>query len=228
MAYQRIRSAEECRRALATGVPVQVGLYIDDSWAPPTDGMVGGFEPNGTGHSVAVVGESAESHRLVFVNSWGGDWGANGLGQMTTDYYDERVKEAWAAIPCPFAIDRRGLGIFDLGWRFPDLLGGQAFGFDVVDSDADERIGWAFLVQRNGFAELEEFFVRPRYRGRGHGRLIAQCVSYAAKRLEMPLRMWINPPDSHTVNEGAAASILNRLGLRLGASRNDWAPFLAE
>ncbi len=71
-----------------------------------------------------------------------------------------------------------------------------------------------------GLRRIEEFFIRPQYRGQGHGKALAQLVRHAAQRLELPLRMWVNPPDAAAAKSPATVSILKQLRLCLESTLN--------
>ncbi len=45
-------------------------------------------------HSVAMNGYDS-SGNIHFINSWGQDWGDNGLGSMSPDYFDRYFFDAW-------------------------------------------------------------------------------------------------------------------------------------
>jgi GNAT superfamily N-acetyltransferase len=224
--YQRVRSVDEATVAIAMGSPVNLGLRIDPSWNTSGDGHVGGQLPDGRMHAIAVIGYDNDTQLFEFANSWGEAWGDDGYGFFSFDYFTERLVEAytWGAFPTP---DCTGPGLMQGSFCCSDIQGGILRAHEIIDGPANERVGWCFIVERDGFADIEELFIRPEYRGRGLGRRLAISALATSVELDKPLRLWISHADGNSATGHAGGRILRKLGLRAGLSPHPWAAFLA-
>jgi GNAT superfamily N-acetyltransferase len=171
-AYQRVRSVEECKSALRQDIPVMVALEITEDWHSPAGGKIGMPKPDAKSkgsHSVLICSYNDTETSFAFQNSWGADWGDKGFGYIPQRYFEIYQIEAWTIFP--ELLDKLvGDGIRNRAWGLPDCFAKTPLvGVEVYDAPNDECIGWAFLVARQGFADIEEFFVRPTYRGKGYG-----------------------------------------------------------
>jgi len=113
----------------------------------------------------------------------------------------------------------------EFSWGIPDLISRSFLhGFEINDTRNNEPIGWAFIVRRNGFFDIEEFFVRPMFRGQGYGRKLVKAIQ-GNRRIKAPLRAWISHADSAL---GAPAqAVLRRLGLKAEPCSERWASYVA-
>jgi GNAT superfamily N-acetyltransferase len=233
LAYQRVRSLDECRVALANGRPVVAALKI--AAQPWLDSLTGEIPTPPTskidsGHSVEIVGYDETEQKLQLRNSWGNDWGDKGYGQVNFDYFERFVSEAWVIIPAPrLPTTPPQNGIVERVWGITDYFASSPLhGFEVFDSTRDESIGWSFVVQRDGYADIEELFVRPAYRGRGYGSNLANLVNASPQLQGTGSRFWIGHVDASAASSPAAGQILRRLGLNTKTSSlHPWAACLA-
>ena len=93
--YQRVRTPDEARRAIASGSPVLVGMHIYDEkspmpWRPSVDG-----DRSLGGHAMLAVGYTAKGMELR--NSWGPAWGDAGHAFMPWSQFDA-IFEAWSFV----------------------------------------------------------------------------------------------------------------------------------
>jgi GNAT superfamily N-acetyltransferase len=231
--YQRVRTLEECKLALTQKLPVNLSIRIaPDDWVSPPENRIplprNESKLTAT-HAILVVGYDDESDHLIIRNSWGAKWGDQGHAYLTQRYFERYQTEAWI-IPSdaitlpPFS----GEGTWSRAWGFPDCLteGSPFVGIEIYDGSNDECVGWAFIVRRQGYADIEEFFVRPTFRGQGHGTQLAQLVKDRPKLLDCPLRLWIGHADRNNVRSPAVQRIAKRLNLSINPSRRHWAPFV--
>jgi len=162
LAYQRVRTLDDCKMALAAETPVSVALRIDaDDWESATSGdipMPSKFKKVREAHSVLLVGYNDEDRRLIVRNSWGPAWGDKGYGYIQYDYFKRFQLEAWVA-SARYALrpsSGTATGIIELTWGMPDRFASTPLhGLEIFDAAADECIGWAFVVERSGFADIE-------------------------------------------------------------------------
>jgi GNAT superfamily N-acetyltransferase len=92
-----------------------------------------------------------------------------------------------------------------------------------MTGDEDERMGWAFVLHRNGFLDVEELFVRPQYRRQGISGHLVERILYLSHQLGQPLRLWVPFSDWELDNRGLVEKIAERLGLALFDSPVKWA-----
>ncbi|WP_167767661.1 GNAT family N-acetyltransferase [Bradyrhizobium frederickii] len=231
-AYQRVRTLGECKLALARQCPVQLSMRIvPEDWRNPPENripMPANESSLTANHAICVVGYDERDH-LIIQNSWGEKWGDQGYAYLPQRYFERYHTEAWI-IPS----DARSLpplsseGTFSRAWGFPDCLGeGLPFvGIELYDGPKDECVGWAFLVKRQGYADIEEFFIRPSFRGRGFGTALAELVKKRPQFEDCPLRLWIGHVDRNNVASATMQATAKRLGLSINPSRRNWASYV--
>lgn len=227
--YQRIRNVDECRTALAKGASVVVSLRIVEAdWS---NAVLGNIplpklgEMVGENHCVALVNCDNNSQTFRFCNSWGATWGDQGHGTISFKYIEEYFTEAWIIVPGAerLRIPTQTKGIVVADWAIHDCLSPSRLrGIEVFDATNNECIGWSFMVDRENCTDIEEFFVRPKYRNQGHGRSIAESIK-ASSDPKLPLRLWIPHVDVPHAYKVGPSSIFKRLGLRRRATTRKWA-----
>jgi GNAT superfamily N-acetyltransferase len=235
--YQRVRSAYECCIILGHMLPVNAAFEITDQWFSARNGVIDmprTVEPIVGSHCVLLIGFDSLQSGFVFVNSWGKRWGNRGLGLLPLEYFDKYLVSAWTArgvgpLPRFYACQ----GIQTVSWGLLDFLGNSLHGGDLIhgrevyDGTNDERIGWTFAVHREGFLDVEELFVRPQYRGRGHGNQLVEMLLELAAKLKRPLRLWVPFADWTPSNLPAVERIVEKLGLGLFHADVRWAAAMA-
>jgi GNAT superfamily N-acetyltransferase len=97
---------------------------------------------------------------------------------------------------------------------------------EFVDAD-DERIAWVFAVERSGFMEVEELFVRPRFRRNGYGTRLIRSIRELTLGRKCHLKGWISYADVAPENLIVLRKFLSSLGLVLKQSNVRWAPCVA-
>jgi GNAT superfamily N-acetyltransferase len=120
-----------------------------------------------------------------------------------------------------------GDGIRNRAWGLPDCFAKTPLvGVEVYDAPNDECIGWAFLVARQGFADIEEFFVRPTYRGKGYGTDLVELIRRRPQLSDMPLRLWVSHADRAGVATEPFRRIVKQLGLSINPASRRWASYV--
>ena len=234
--YQRVRSASECCVLLYHMLPVSAAFEITEQWFSAQNGVIRMPRPDGPivgSHCIRIV-EFDVRLGFVFVNSWSEKWGNQGFGLLPFEYFDKYLVSAWARHAVGPSSDSMGCkGTITMAWGQFDPLGtlahgGQVMhGSEVYDATNDERIGWAFAVHRDGFLDVEELFVRPQYRARGHGTQLVEMLLKLAAKLKRPLRLWVPFADWTPSNIPLVERIAEKLGLRLFHADVRWASALA-
>ena len=177
-------------------------------------------------HCVALSDYSYAQKWFEFYNTWGPSWGNNGQGYMPADFIDGWMTESWgkdwskASLP-----ECRGINV--LRWDIASPVNDRVYGLEIYDGDADERIGWSFVVLRNDHLEIEELFVRPSFRRRGFGGQLVASVLELSKTLSAPLRAWVPFVDCTETNLAALARTIIKLGMNIRPSGVTWAAYLA-
>ncbi len=235
--YQRVRSARECCIVLGHIFPVAAAFEITGQWFGARNGVIPMPDPDepivGT-HCVTLLGFDRLHMGFDFANSWGQDWGHRGFGLLPFEYFDRHVVCAWTMhgigpLPGYYACK----GIEAIGWQKLDCLGNSLHGGDVVrgrevyDGTHDERMGWTFAVHRDGFLDVEEFFVRPQYRRQGVGTQLVEMLHALAAELKRPLRLWVPFADWTESNIPLVDRIARKLGLKLFHANVRWAAAMA-
>jgi GNAT superfamily N-acetyltransferase len=222
--YMRCRTLDDCCKVLEENGMVVAAFEIDDSWAT-SDGLIDDprmHRPQAT-HSVALIACDRVNETLRFGHNWGPFWGDDGLGDLPFRYWSDRLLEAW--IPdereASFVEPPDGADFLVIKRDAPNPWGHQIHLIEVEDPIRDEMMGWTILRHSEAGLELEEFFVRPGFRGRGHGRRLAVTVAELRRTLGAPLSAWIPHVDaSPTATQDA---IFRRLRLEWKPSTERWA-----
>jgi len=228
-AYQRVRTLDELKNALTQQHRVQINVPITDEWYTTPNGKIEMPKPDTTraeSHSVHVVGFDDAQGCLTIENSWGSAWGDKGFGYIPQRYFEKFQTEAWTMAPDPLPSSQKS-GIYTRAWGLPDLFSKTPLvGLEVVDGTKDECVGWAFLVARQGYADIEELFVKPSYRGKRYGSELVRMIKERPELKQLPLRLWISHADALMVKSEPVRRIVSKLGLSVNPSVRRWAPFV--
>jgi GNAT superfamily N-acetyltransferase len=245
--YQRIRNSLEARAILErngkirarlskghpSGKPdrpleVKVSFEITQHFLHAPRGLVDN-PPAGSHvigvHAVPLLGYSRTQDWFEFFNLWAG-WGDNQRGYMPLDFFDNWMIDSWYIDMASSSLPNAP-GTHELRWDVPDPFGDRLHGLEIYDGDGDERIAWSFAVRRGGYLDIEEFYVRPAYRRRGHGTRLTEMVRELSESEGLPLRVWIPYADCEEANRPALASILSKLSLNVRRSGVRWAAYRA-
>lgn len=234
-AYQSANSVEEVAAALWRKWCPMVTFRVTDAWAAVTTETITVDIDNGDSrllHTVELIGYDLPSRTLSFVNSWGKEWGDEGFGNVSFEYFQERAVESWVALndcPMPEAIHtfREHDGIAVLGWCAPDVLvepsrKPRLFVVDVYRPARNERLGWALLVRRGARLVVEDLYVVPWFRGGGVGRMLVDAVLEVAADSSLPAEFRVLHPDATDGCDDARARLAGRIGVQLTPSEVLW------
>jgi GNAT superfamily N-acetyltransferase len=230
--YQRVRTSAECKALLALfSLPVQVSLDITDEWYAAPGGRIPLPSPSAKVvgvHCVVLVGYDDNSAEFHFANSWGTSWGDSGFGYLPYRLFEQAVIEAWVMgnegnnvpiEPSP--------GLNERGWAITEHGGGVFHCREFIGADGD-RIAWAFAVERDGVLDVEELYVRPTYRRKGYGAVLARAVKKIASDPGHDVRFWISHADTGETNGEALEKLFHGVGLTIGESGVRWAALQAS
>jgi GNAT superfamily N-acetyltransferase len=231
--YQRVRSLSQCLKILGHECPVGITLEITDQWSDAENGIImlpGSKEEIVAVHCITVVGFDLRLSALTFVNSWGKEWGNHGFGYLSFQYFEDHVIDAWASygigVRAPWF---NGKTADYFSWVWPDPLGHSGLGgdllmgFDFYDGKNDDRLGWAFVVRRDGYLDVEELFVKPTHRRKGIGTRLIDGILELAEKERRRVRMWVPHGDWNAESISVLERVSAKLGLTLFDTNERWA-----
>jgi hypothetical protein len=221
-AYFRVRNLDDLRRSVADSslpllaVPIHAGWYDAPKGliALPTAGQV--FHES---HCVLVVGYDDGKQLLTFMNCWGGGWGDKGFGYLPYEYFNQFFQDSWflfpkaRPLPCPIKNDsiiKEGKSEFiEVDFVRQNCLGNICAIYDLWDVTGFARIGWCFATVREGYLDVEEFFVMPQFRRQRAGSILMSKLLNDSRSNDLPLRFWI--PYCDVYSKSANIQPFNRL-----------------
>ncbi|HEV3341117.1 MAG TPA: hypothetical protein VG125_12195 [Pirellulales bacterium] len=227
LCYHRAASALEARDLINGGCEVRYATEVTEHWYDPPNGtIVVPDEPVELlgSHGVPLLRvDNSDGQYFLFLNSWGGEWGFNGWGAISFDHFDRYIIEAWhapgAGLFMPIAA-KTGVVCLEWKWSLTDEIG--VHGREVLDATTGDRLAWAFCKRRKQFLDIEEFYVWPSARGKGHGRALASMVTSLAAQMALPLRLLVSYADTEPANAGNPEIAARLLGLQLMESGERW------
>lgn len=227
--YQIVRDAVDGCNAIDRNRSFTAAFEITDQWFNAEDGIIA-YPPTGNvvgGHSIAFRQYSKKSNKFSFVNSWGENWGHRGHGLLGFDFFNDYQLEGFCAYLTarPQLDYKKEYECIRLGYiGFAGIL---IHICEIYNHIEDENLAWAFVVQRDGYLDIEELYVKPRHRGIGLGNELITMIQSVKTDVNLPLRAWIshadNLPESLTITD----ALLLKLGLRRQPSPMRWAAYLA-
>jgi GNAT superfamily N-acetyltransferase len=208
-----------------------VSLDITDKWASPPDGRIPAPSARDinlpTAHHIVLEDYDRARDEFRFRNSWGDSWGDNGYGYIPSELLEATWWEAWKGVAgIPVKTLQRGVFPHPRAWAFKDVDGSILHWLELVDKE-DERLGWVSAVEDGKSLEIEELFVRPHYRGAGHGRNLFRTMHKMAESRRLLVRMWISFADTAPQNLKVIEKTVGPVGLNIQASGVRWAPLVA-
>lgn len=232
--YYAVRSLDEARRTLAMGVPFQLTVPITKHWRAAPAGHIPlplavREDTFGESHAICVIGYDDASRLLKFRNSWGVRWGEQGYGYLPYSYMSLYMHEAWAAQPGRDArpvLPPTAYGMTRTSARTP--VGRPLIQF-VTYAGEGGKAGWCCTTIKDGFLEVEDFFLKPGYHP-DHGIALAQALLGERDRMGLPLRFWIPHCDAKPAgyNHWLVDNVVEGLELARRPSRERWAHSVAE
>jgi GNAT superfamily N-acetyltransferase len=230
-AYWRVDSLRDMQQCLSFHPPfsVHAAFPVTHDWfyapeahisSPPSDTPIIGT------HAIVLEGYSIPEQRIRFWNPWK-DWGNRGYGTMTIDFFERNLREAWCTLPGPLElVQTPGYKCLNNGYWTPL---GLAHVITLHNSAEDERVAWAILVEKRGLLDLQDVFVKPQYRRRGHGRKLVQEIrrlrrEQVSQTLPLVSSVCLLDADMFLAPIEKLAS---RLGLDLQESFHPWSRYSA-
>lgn len=236
--YRRIRSIPECERYLELVAPALVCEFeLFRGFATAPSGLVSlpesGEQSLPLTHCVVLEAYDRERGLLRFRNSWGTRWGDQGREYMPYEYFEKYAFGSFASYMNVLPIQYKSETIRDMRrarWIAQDEWGRRVYGFDVLDAAGRDRLGWSFVVERDGALEVEELYVRPEHRGRKLGVALCDQLTSLFRAKGGTVRLWVPFADCRSESPGnyqALVSVVRRLGLVFQPCPERWAAYLA-
>jgi GNAT superfamily N-acetyltransferase len=228
--YQRVRNSVDCRLALDKFGAAAASFDITDQWFNAARGEIS-YPASGDevgGHCVCIDAYKEHISQFRFANSWGTGWGDQGYGYMAFDFFDEYLTDAWVGIPYGKPSLQCHAGINKLSWGQRGFGNCVIHGIEVYDYTDDTRIGWTFSVERDGYLNVEELFVRPEHRGNGHGTNMWKLIGELSDKLRLAIVVWISHADSCADNLRVVDHLCAKSGLLRKPSGVRWASYKAD
>jgi GNAT superfamily N-acetyltransferase len=213
-----------------------VSVPIHSGWRKTANGKISLPIPGqalAENHCVAVVGYDDTKELLLFWNSWGVGWGDKGYGYLPYEYFKRFLQDAWLLQPpligCRVNKEKTP-GVVCLDSWLTNSLGNTCFIHDLWDLADNTRIRWCFSTTREGHLDVEEFFVRPEYRGRRVSRLLMSRLLQDSHKSGLPLRFWIPYCDLTTKTRSILPfdHLLTKNNFATKSSGVAWALYKAE
>jgi hypothetical protein len=229
-----VRNVDDARFLLSVGRSFQLTVPITNYWKASTDGVISlPLSVNSNTftymHAISICGYDDSTRHFMFRNSWGQRWGDNGYGYLPYSYMTLYMTEAWADSE---------IGIFR-----PNLPSDQYvvytnhFVNDLQNSSArfvifgpgGVKVGWCFTSVRDGYLDVEDFFVKPSYNPVQHSIALARDLLIERDLTKLSLRFWVSHCDapSSSYNHVVVSNVIAGLGLKLRASPQRWAASVA-
>ena len=115
-------------------------------------------------------------------------------------------------------------------WVIRDEWDRRIYGYEINNKAMTDRWAWAFVVERDGALEMEDFYVRPEFRRRGYAVRLSEEILELAKAKRKPLRLWVPFADCRQEspdNFPALVALTRRLGLHYQPCPVRWAAYYA-
>ena len=193
--YERLLNSNDIVRSLPY-LPVAIcfetfnGIYKAPKGLVP---MPKFWERSHGSHSVTIIGYDSQKRLLRFANSWGKEWGDDGLGYLHYDYVDKYITEEWAGMLDIRKDGKRGevknIGEFEYeSLIYQSVVVGRQ-PLHVIDVYKGKTIaGWVhFRFDDLGHSiVIEDIFTMPNFRGKGIGDQLLISIEEIARRYLVP------------------------------------------
>ena len=176
-------------------------------------------------HVVVLEEFLAGEQRIRFWNSWR-EWGSRGYGTMPVGFLKAALKEAWTGYMVPPSLPNvPGYKCISNAYQVPL---GRSHVVALYNGGDDDRFAWAILLERDGALDLQDLFVKPSYRERGHSaKLVQEIRRLRRERLAgLPLLSSVHRIDADRFSV-PIGKIARRLGLELRETESPWARYQA-
>lgn len=140
------------------------------------------------------------------------------------------MSDAWCSVlPLTHRLPRSPGNLFTCELNLLSYLGYKIAKIDLWDLQNDIRIGWSFMTFRDGYLDVEDFFIRPDYLNLGHDRYLSAQTLGLSMKLSIPLRVWIAHADTRyfSANFVTINDFVRHANLTMKRSPHPWAAYVA-
>lgn len=220
--YQRLYTLEDFTNAIyfGHGASISFDLFVGAKNAPK--GLIPlphPLEKSKIGHSVALTGYSGTEEHFVFANSWGKEWGDQGMGYLPYEYFNRdyiiegfsmsfgfrslQKPESFKTVELePRYIRNKKFTVKLTFFKAMRVTKYPLIVIDIYDSRGYILLGYAHCSNHGDKAtlEIEDLFVHPEYRHEGIGKNLVEEIFLLCKRNKIrKIVGWISVQD--LVNE---------------------------
>ncbi len=239
-AFFRVYDADDSIQFAESRLPVNSCFYVTDKWACQDEGVLNfpqSREDIVGGHSLSLEIPHAFSpiptdwkgdDFFVFKNTWGREWGNRGWGAMTKQFFNENMYESW----CPFPETYKspdGNGIELHSPQIGITRDRHLFLQEVIDHEVDDRLAWMIAVMRHGVLHVEDLYVKPDQRGKGHASSLMENLRELVSRIGCDVKFWVPFADIDCEEKiEQVVKLFKKFELKLEVSPHQWAAYVAS
>lgn len=234
-AYQRLFSLNDIKKVLSTkntsislSFAIFEGIYeASKEYIPiPKEN-----EKSKGVHCVPIVSYNDNEQVVIFLNSWGAEWGDKGIGYIPYSYLGKHTVECWARMPTKDWYNDKH-NILDINVKnnvgneirvqvnmIHSLVNGRV-PLRVLDLYGPDGMinGWSHfsVVDYGNAIEIEDIFVLPQYRNLGLGTIILETIEDAARNYGIAeIRGWISVQDIISEREANVRRYFTKAGFEI-------------
>ena len=223
--YYHVRNSHEFKSALRREHKVGAAFEIGSEWLDSADGLFTEETPHFPvvgSHCVhfdkkiqdSILEMTEMTHNFpdrlfMFINTWGLNWGTQGIGALTSEYFDsnlitsiacERLKSG-SSTPSSSSLKRTPLGTtgYSFAKRKEGFDGFNLYCLDVYNEKTDDLIAWSIVKKDFNTSELKvhDLFVKEDYRRKGIGSALFNQIIKDTKRHVEKLSFLVSYADSY-------------------------------
>ena len=236
--YYRVRNLYDLRVSIHQCRPPIIVVPIHQGWRTANNGVIqipSSFPIPTQYHAIVAEGYDDSSQQIAFLNSWGPGWGNSGRGFLPYRYFTDFATDAWAVVIAPNLMRDSKKYLSHEFVTHPGAiynpLGNLSFVISVWQPSSHTRVGWCFATIRDGWYEIEDFFIRPQYQSdKRHFISLAAEAFRVPIHNSLPVRLWVSDTDTRSIsaNFSVVNELIRRFQLRVSPGGVKWAPYKAE
>jgi hypothetical protein len=236
LSHFRVRNLDDAKIAMAYSAGFICSVPITKAWRSAPGGVIPMPRDQSEfieHHAIHALGYHDDFQQIRFWNNWGTAWGENSVGYLPYEYFEKYLTDAWFQYPAklghwrPDGTEEPSVERIRV---FNNTLGNPSALIDLWSWADDVRVAWCIMTYRDGFLDVEDFFVRPEFYGSSHQARLTRAVLEFTAQQELPLRLWIAHADVRycAANFRNLNDFLRTASLKPRPSPHSWAAYVAE